>query len=79
MAQWARKSPGMVFTSLPHPIDIDWLREAYRRTRKVVATAFDGQTAEAYAKDLDENLGDLLDGNGDSRRPARGGLGAARA
>ena len=35
----------MGFTSLAHHIDIDWLREAYRRTRKDGAVGVDGQTA----------------------------------
>ncbi len=61
IAERARKSPEMVFTSLAHHIDIEWLREAYRRTRKDGAPGIDGQTAEAYAEDLDENLRDLLE------------------
>ena len=40
----------MALTTLAHHIDIDWLREAYRRTRKDGATGVDGQTAEEYAK-----------------------------
>jgi len=51
----------MVFTSLSHHIDIKWLREAYRATRKDGATGIDGQTAEAYAEDLEANLQSLLD------------------
>ena len=61
IAERARKSPEMAFTSLAHHIDIDWLREAYRRTRKDGATGIDGQTAEEYAEHLDENLRDLLE------------------
>ena len=37
------------------------LREAYRRTRNDRAVGVDGQTAEAYAEDLDENLTFLPD------------------
>lgn len=51
----------MVFTTLAHHIDIDWLREAYRRTRKSGAAGVDGQTAEAYATNLEENLRSLLE------------------
>lgn len=36
------------------------MREAYRRTRKDGATGIDGQTAVAFAEDLDENLKGLL-------------------
>jgi group II intron reverse transcriptase/maturase len=51
----------MGFTSLAYFIDIDWLREAYRLTRKDGAVGVDGQTGEAYAADLTGNLQSLLD------------------
>ncbi len=38
-----------------------WLYEAYRRTRKDGAPGVDGQTADAYAEHLEDNLRDLLD------------------
>lgn len=47
--------------TLSHFIDLDWLREAYRRTRKDGASGVDGQTAAGYEKQLDENLSSLLD------------------
>src|ERR1700730_8307105 len=34
IAKLAREAPEMAFRSLAHLIDIDWLREAYRRPRK---------------------------------------------
>jgi RNA-directed DNA polymerase len=61
IAELARQSPGMGFTSLAYFIDIDWLREAYRRTRKDGAVGVDGQSGEDYAVDLEENLRSLLD------------------
>ncbi len=51
----------MALTTLAHHIDIDWLREAYRRTRKDGATGVDGQSADEYAEHLEENLQSLLD------------------
>jgi RNA-directed DNA polymerase len=51
----------MSFTTLAHHIDLDWLREAYRLTRKDGAVGVDGQTAQAYAADLEANLQSLLD------------------
>ena len=51
----------MAFTTLAHHIDIDWLKEAYRRTRKDGAAGVDGQTAADYAVDLEGNLRSLLD------------------
>ena len=51
----------MVFTTLAHHIDEDFLHEAYRRTRKDGAVGVDGETAEAYAVDLESHLKNLLD------------------
>lgn len=50
----------MVCTTLAHVIDIAFLYEAYRRTRKDGATGVDGQTAEGYAANLEANLASLL-------------------
>src|SRR3954452_12678943 len=61
IAELARQSPQAAFTTLAHHIDIDWLTEAYRRTRKDGASGVDGQTAEDYAMDLEGNLRSLLD------------------
>jgi group II intron reverse transcriptase/maturase len=61
IAQLAKQAPDMAFTSLSHHIDIEWLQEAYRRTRKDGALGVDGQSAEQYAERLEENLQALLD------------------
>ncbi len=60
IAEQAREHPERVFTSLHHLIDIDWMREAYRRTRKDGAAGIDGVTAADYKENLDSNLEDLL-------------------
>jgi group II intron reverse transcriptase/maturase len=60
IAELARQVPTALNT-LAHHIDIEFLREAYRRTRKDGAVGVDGETAAAYAKNLDENLRGLLD------------------
>ena len=60
VAKLARQSPQMGFTSLAHLIDIDWLEEAYRRTRKDAAAGVDGVTAEQYEANLEGNLEGLL-------------------
>ena len=60
IAELARTAPDMVFTSLSHHIDIDFLRGAHRRTRKDGAAGVDEQTAAEYAVNLDENLELLL-------------------
>jgi group II intron reverse transcriptase/maturase len=61
IAEMARRLPGKALTTLAHHIDIEFLKEAFRRTRKDGAVGVDGQTAEAYAADLESNLGSLLD------------------
>ena len=61
VAGLAKCSPELVFTSLAHLIDLEWLLEAYRRTRKDGAVGVDGQTAADYDVDLMTNLQSLLD------------------
>jgi group II intron reverse transcriptase/maturase len=61
VARQAREAPGLAFRSLAHLIDIDWLREAYRRTRKDGALGVDGQSADEYATKLEDNLRSLLE------------------
>ena len=61
IAKLAREDPKRALTTLAHHIDLEFLREAFERTRKDGATGVDGQTAEAYAKDLESNLRSLLD------------------
>ena len=51
----------MVLLTLAHHIDLMWMEEAYRRTRKDGAVGVDGVTAEAYEQRLQENLSDLLE------------------
>jgi len=61
IATLARHRPALVRTSLAHHIDVAFLHDAYRRTRKDGAAGVDGQTAEAYAANLEANLQGLLD------------------
>src|SRR5262245_16007546 len=61
IAELAKQSPQMAFTSLAYLMDIDWLMEAYRRTRKDGAVGVDGVTADEYELDLEGNLQRLLD------------------
>jgi len=56
IAKLAKASPGMVITTLAHHIDIDWLREAFRRTRKDGARGVDGRSAAEYEANLEANL-----------------------
>jgi len=52
----------MGFTSLAYLMDLQWLTEAYHRTRKTGATGVDGQTWHEYGQNLEANL---------SRQPAQ--------
>jgi RNA-directed DNA polymerase len=61
IAELARRAPAMPMRTLAHHIDVEWLVEAYRRTRKDGAVGVDGQTAEKYAEALEQNLQGLLD------------------
>jgi RNA-directed DNA polymerase len=61
IAELAKQSPQMGFTSLNHHLDLDWLLEAYDRTRKDGAAGVDGQTDADYGLTLLDNLESLLD------------------
>ena len=61
IAELAQRRSGEALTTLAHHIDIAWLTEAFRRTRKDGATGVDGQTANEYAQDLEANLQSLLE------------------
>jgi retron-type reverse transcriptase len=60
IADLARKHPERAMTSLHHLIDREWMREAYRLTRKDGAPGIDGMRATDYEANLEANLGDLL-------------------
>lgn len=57
----ARTHRDRALTSLHHVLDLEWMLEAYRTTRKDGATGIDGITAADYAENLEVNLLDLLD------------------
>lgn len=72
IAKLAKHAPETALTTLAHHIDIEWLREAHRRTRKDGAKGVDGQSAVEYAANLEKNLQSLLDRakSGTYRAPA---------
>jgi hypothetical protein len=59
IAELARGDRGRVFTSVAHAIDLEWVKEACRRTRKDGAAGVDGDTWAAYATNLEANLSAL--------------------
>ena len=61
IAALARARRGVALSTLHHVIDLEWMKEAWRLTRKDGAPGIDGMTAADYAKNLEANLLDLLD------------------
>lgn len=71
IATLARKEKRALNT-LAHHIDVDWLKEAFQRTRKDGAPGIDGVTARQYESQLEDNLQSLLNRakSGEYRAPA---------
>jgi RNA-directed DNA polymerase len=61
IAELARTKGGVALSTLHHVLDLEWMREAYRLTRKDGAPGIDGVTAAEYAQNLEANLSDLLE------------------
>ena len=61
VAKLAKQAPDMALTTLNHVLDLDLLREAFKRTRKDGAPGVDGRTAAQFEEHLEANLQSLLD------------------
>jgi RNA-directed DNA polymerase len=61
IAELAKSKRGVALSTLHHVIDLEWLKEAFRLTRKDGAPGIDGVMAAEYAENLEANLLDLLD------------------
>lgn len=61
IAKLARENPTMAIATLAHHIDYEWVKYAYDCTRKDRAVGVDGQTAQEYAANLEQNLLTLID------------------
>ena len=61
IAKLSRNAPNMSFQSLNQYLTIEWLEEAYHRTRHDGAVGIDGVTAKEYEANLRTNLQRLLD------------------
>ena len=59
-SELARNRPGVALYSLSHVIDQEWMREAYRLTRKSGVPGIDGVVAAEYESNVERNLQDLL-------------------
>ena len=60
LAKIAVEDPTYVFTSIAHKMGLDFLYEAYRKTRKDGAPGVSGKTAKDYKKNLVGNLENLF-------------------
>src|SRR6266446_235015 len=56
IAELARTKRSVALSTLHHVIDLEWMKEAYRLTRKDGAPGIDGVTADDYATNLEDNL-----------------------
>jgi len=60
IAKLAKGMPGVPLTTLAHHMDVEWLREAHRRTRKDGGRGVDGVSAQKYDEQLESNLASLV-------------------
>ena len=60
ITQRAQAEPHARFTALAHHLSEEFLRDTWQRLNRRGATGVDGQTAAAYAADLDAHLADLV-------------------
>ena len=59
IAEQSKREPEMVFTTLAHHLDEDFLREAFHQLRKDAAAGIDEMTVAEYSLKLKENIADL--------------------
>lgn len=60
IAELAKTAPTMAM-DLSHHMDLEWLKEAFRRTRKDGAVGVDGVSGKDYGDDLESRLTTLID------------------
>ena len=61
VAEVSKQAPEVALTTLAHHIDMEFLKDAHRRTRKDGAVGVDGEDSTAYAENLETNLQSLLE------------------
>lgn len=59
IAEMAKTSPQMVFTSIAHLIDKECLERSFRKLRRWAATGIDKRSYSDYEQDLSANIDDL--------------------
>ncbi len=60
LSEIARQDPKVKFTSLAHLLDEECLKQSYRELNRLAAAGIDRVSYEAYGKDLDENVAELV-------------------
>ena len=48
-------------TTLGHYLDMEWMKEAFRKPRKESAPGVDGESVAEYGRNLETNLGRLIE------------------
>ncbi len=61
ISQLSKENPGMVFTSIGHLINKEMLKECHEKMDGDKAVGIDGVTKEEYGRNLEENLGRLVE------------------
>jgi RNA-directed DNA polymerase len=61
IAELAEQYPQEGLSTLGHHLDMEWMKEAYRRVRKDSAPGVDGTTVAEYGCELEKNLGALIE------------------
>lgn len=61
IADNAKRLPLVGFTSLAYHMDVNWLKAAFKETKKNKAPGIDGVKASDYEERLEENLSNLLE------------------
>src|SRR4030043_1001097 len=59
IAEMAKTSPQMVFTSIAHLIDEECLKRSFRKLRRWAATGIDKRSYSDYEQDLDASIHEL--------------------
>lgn len=59
IAEIAKKYQDMALVTLHHHIDLEWMREAYKKIKPGTSPGVDDQTLEMYSENLEHNLQDL--------------------
>ena len=61
ISQLSKDNPQMVFTSVYHLINAELLKECHEEMDGKKAVGIDGITKDEYGKELNKNLGDLVE------------------